>query len=374
MPIQVAHVVPLAARIGGYERQAILLASAQADRGLPASIITHAPHARPLRGRLEKVAVHAVNWRLGRASIGAIDRAIAGASVLHVHAIDPFSAAVVARGRRRGIPAIVKIATQGDALLYADPAANPPEVVTRRFLEPWRLARQQRRMREAWSVIRQCERFIALSRAIEEELQQVDIDANRIVHLPNAVMIAQSSVEIRSRASRAVYLGRLEARKRVGDLLDALEFVRKVHDDAQLHIVGDGMCRRALELRGTPAIFHGGVADPRALLAAADVFIFPSQREGCPNALLEAAAAGLPCIATRIPGIVDWFDDSMMVLAPPARPDLIAAAWLELWDDAARRRLLAASGRNRVASIAGTEIMLARYDEIYRTAMEAIQK
>jgi len=369
MPIQIAHVVPLAARIGGYERQALLLASAQADRGIFASIITHSPDARQLRSCLDGVTIHAVKWSLGRASVRAIDRAIAGASVLHVHAIDPFSAAVVARGRCRGIPSLVKMATQGDAAHFANPSANPPEVAVRRLFEPWRLARQQRLMGAAWSVIRQCERFIALSHAIEEELHEVGIEPGRIIRIPNAVSIPDSPIEIRQQARRAIYVGRLEERKRVGDLLAALTIVREVRSDAELHIVGEGSSRSGLESRPTAAIFHGRVTDPHTLMAAADVFIFPSEREGCPNALLEAAAAGLPCIATSIPGIVDWFDETMMVLAPPARPDLLAQAWMELWSDAARRKALANAARRRVASIAGVDVMLDRYADIYRILM-----
>lgn len=365
MAIQVAHVVPLAARIGGYERQALLLASAQARAGRSTSIITHASHARLLRRPAGDLTIHAVRWTLGRASTRAIDRAIATAHVLHVHAVDPFSAAVVERARRRGLPAIVKIATQGDAQRYADPHAYPPEVAAARRFEPWRLRRQQRLVAQAWSVLRECECFIALSSAIERELLGVGVARPRIVRLPNAVELPASPIGIRPIAKCAVYVGRLEERKRLGDLIEAHELVRARHPDAELHIVGDGTGRRDLQQRATSARFHGSVDDPRRLLAQADLFIFPSEREGCPNALLEAAAAGLPCIATAIPGITDWFDETMMRLVEPARPDLIAAAWFELWNDAARRRTLGESARRHARHVAALSTILQRYEEIY---------
>lgn len=365
MPIQVAHVVPLAARIGGYERQALLLAGAQGAAGPTASLITHASHARRLRHRTGSLTLHGVAWTLGRASASAIDPAISSAQVLHVHAVDPFSAAVVARGRRRGVPAILKIATQGDAQRYADPHAFPPEVAAVRRLEPWRLRRQQRLMAKAWSVLRDCERFIALSSAIEEELLGVGIARERIERLPNAVVVPASPVEIRRHAERAIYVGRLEGRKRLGDLLDAFSIVRAAHADAQLHLVGDGADLAELQRRSPEARFHGSIDDPQPCLAQADVFVFPSEREGCPNALLEAAAAGIPCIATAIPGVTDWFDATMMRLVEPARPDLIAAAWLELWSDAARRRALAQAARSRVERVADIRIILEHYQQIY---------
>ncbi|GEM_PF-4216080 len=370
MPIQVAHIVPLAARIGGYERQAILLAVAQAQSGLAASIITHAPHARQLHDRTPEIRIDGVNWNLGRASTRAIDRALVGITVVHVHAIDPFAAAVVLRARRRGIPAVIKIATQGDALRYANPVAHPPEVVSRRLFEPWRLRRQQRLMRDAWSVLRASEQFVALSSAIEHELEEVGIAADRIVRIPNAVSVPEAPIEIRKEARRAIYVGRLEARKRVGDLLAALDMVRKTRPNAELHVIGDGASRRSLQSQPSRAIFHGAIDDPHSMLRSADLFLFPSEREGCPNALLEAAAAGLPCIATRIPGIFDWFDESMMVLVEPARPEAIAHAWLGLWDDGPRRRTLAVAARTRLRTSAEVSAINEEYEQIYSRLIE----
>lgn len=365
MPIQVAHVVPLAARIGGYERQALLLAGAQARAGQSTSIITHASHARLLRRRTGDLAIHGVRWALGRASTRAIDRAISTADVLHVHAVDPFSAAVVEQARRRGVAALIKVATQGDAQRYADPHSFPPEVAAARRFESWRLRRQQHLMAQAWSVLRECECFIALSSAIERELLDVGVPQERIERLPNAVEVPASPIEIRPIAKCAIYVGRLEERKRLGDLIDAFHLVRETHGDAELHLVGDGAGRAGLQQRTSSARFHGSVDDPQRLLAQADLFVFPSEREGCPNALLEAAAAGLPCIATAIPGITDWFDETMMRLVEPGRPDLIARAWMDLWSDAVQRGALAKAARCRVRSIAELPVILQRYDATY---------
>lgn len=365
MPIQVAHIVPFASRIGGYERQARLLAAFQASIGLGVSIITHESDARRLAHDSPGVPIRSVNWRFGRARHRAIDQALGAADVLHVHAIDPFSACIILRARHHHIPAIVKVATQGDALHYADPKAHPPEVHLKRAFEPWRLRRQQRLMREAWSTIRQSQRFVALSTAIESELAGVGIPADRIVRLPNAVAIPSETVTIRPQARRAIYIGRLEERKRVHDLLHALQIVHATHPDAELHLVGEGSSRSGLECRASRVVFHGEVRDVSSLLLAADLFIFPSEREGCPNALLEAAAAGCPCIATRIAGIADWFDDRMLAFVDPRRPDSIADAWLELWNDAPRRCRLARSARDGVIATAAVEAIGRRYVALY---------
>src|SRR5690606_26043720 len=86
---------------------------------------------------------------------------------------------------------------------------------------------------------------------------------------------------------------------------------------ATLWIAGEGPSRRSLEMRatklGVPVHFFGEVtgAAKAELLAAADAFVLPSLRqrsgrtEGMPTALLEAAAAGVPIVASATGGIPD---------------------------------------------------------------------
>jgi glycosyltransferase involved in cell wall biosynthesis len=77
---------------------------------------------------------------------------------------------------------------------------------------------------------------------------------------------------------------------------------------------------------------------------AADVFAMPSTREGLPNALLEAMASGLPCVASRLPGVTDWFvgDGASGLLVPPGDVDALSAALTRALGDA---RVAAALGR-----------------------------
>ncbi|QSG11359.1 Glycosyltransferase [Halapricum desulfuricans] len=103
-------------------------------------------------------------------------------------------------------------------------------------------------------------------------------------------------------------VGRLIDRKGHGELLDAWATVRQEVPDAHLLIVGDGPERSALEAKATSlgirsSVHFAGLRDDVPdCLAAMDVFVFPSHYEGFPGALLEAMAAGLPCVATPVDG------------------------------------------------------------------------
>lgn len=103
-------------------------------------------------------------------------------------------------------------------------------------------------------------------------------------------------------------VGRLIDRKGHDELLDAWVTVRDEVPDAHLLVVGDGPRRAALEARASDrgvadcVHFTGLRDDVPDLLAAMDAFAFPSHYEGLPGALLEAMAAGLPCVATPVDG------------------------------------------------------------------------
>ena len=96
-------------------------------------------------------------------------------------------------------------------------------------------------------------------------------------------------------------------------------------------------------------IFTGHQADPWPWLAAADVFVLPSLSEGLPGALIEAMAAGLPCVTTDIPGNRELVKHGQTGLLVPAQdPTALASALRTLLNSSAEAQRLAMAGHAHV--------------------------
>lgn len=108
-----------------------------------------------------------------------------------------------------------------------------------------------------------------------------------------------------SRDLTVTALGRLDHNKGFDVLLDAFAQVHRSHPQYELLIYGDGELRQALQQQADALQLHDSVrfcgADPMAIhkVAASSVFVLSSRSEGMPNALIEAMAAGVPCVSTR---------------------------------------------------------------------------
>ena len=138
-------------------------------------------------------------------------------------------------------------------------------------------------------------------------------------------------------------------------------------------IVGEGIERRALEARAARAPLAGHVrlvgerTDVREMLPAFDLFVLPSQTEGMSNALLEAMAEGIPCIATDTGGNPEVVEhDASGLLVQRGQPAALAAAIGALAGDPARAGALGRAGRERVRGRFSRAAMLRTYENLYR--------
>jgi len=91
----------------------------------------------------------------------------------------------------------------------------------------------------------------------------------------------------------------------------------------------------------------GHVDDPMCWLPGLDLFAMPSLWEGLPISLMEAMAAGLPSVGSRVTGVDELIDESTGVLVPPADPVALADAIIGLLQDRERRRALGRCARAR---------------------------
>jgi glycosyltransferase involved in cell wall biosynthesis len=122
--------------------------------------------------------------------------------------------------------------------------------------------------------------------------------------------------------------------------------------------------RHAMESRVT---FLGERGDVAALLAAADVFVQPNTTpEGFGLALVEALAAGVPIVATRLGATPELVADQHALLVPP-EPEALAGALTALVTDPARRRALAAAGPARAAVLSDPAVVVPQLHDLLRT-------
>jgi colanic acid/amylovoran biosynthesis glycosyltransferase len=146
-----------------------------------------------------------------------------------------------------------------------------------------------------------------------------------------------------------ISVGRLSPEKGQAGLLQAFAKLRAAHPELQLRLVGDGPDRASLEtlakeLGLSDAVtFAGRLPEGETLaeIARADLLVLPSFMEGLPIVLMEAMAAGVPIIASRVAGIPELVeDDETGLLFTPSNWDELALRInLLLGDDALRTRL-----------------------------------
>jgi glycosyltransferase involved in cell wall biosynthesis len=168
------------------------------------------------------------------------------------------------------------------------------------------------------------------------------------------------------------YVGPLEAKKGLRDLLEGADRCRV--DGLVLVLVGEGslageLAEKAARLRFR-LVLPGRVEDVRPYLAAFDLFAFPSLQEAMGRALLEAMAAGLPILATRVGGIPEALQNGAAgLLVDPGRPDQITGAIERLAGDAPLRDRIGAAARRIAERDYGAGLMVQRTVELYRSVL-----
>jgi glycosyltransferase involved in cell wall biosynthesis len=176
-------------------------------------------------------------------------------------------------------------------------------------------------------------------------------------------------------------VGRLDPQKGHPVLLEAMREVVRRLPNARLVLVGGAQQAPpgyVEDLHLTAAhpdldgrvIFAGERSDVARLMAACDLFVLPSEWEGFGLVFVEAMAAGIPVVATRVSGIPEVvLDGETGVLVPVHDPDALAEAIVRLCEDPAERRRLGNNGFQRVREHFTAERMVDETLAIYREAL-----
>ena len=175
-------------------------------------------------------------------------------------------------------------------------------------------------------------------------------------------------------AEVVVTVTRLTRQKGIPTLLKAAARVHAARPGVRFVLVGPregegpfAVTEAELAAHRPYVVATGKRTDVPALLALADVFVFPTEyREGVPRALLEAALAGLPIVATRMPGCTDVVcDGESGFLVPPRSPGALADRILTMLRDPAAGRAMGGRAAALVRRDFGLELTAARYARIY---------
>ncbi len=172
-------------------------------------------------------------------------------------------------------------------------------------------------------------------------------------------------------------VGRFEIAKDYPNMLRAFAKVRMCRPEAVLLLAGRGSLQsetealaRSLNL-GSGVRFLGVRHDVPEVMSAADGYVMSSAWEGMPMVLLEAAAAGLPIVATKVGGNHEVVRDGESgFLVPPRDPERLAAAMLRLTElPGAQRRLMGERGREHVRAHYGLGRVVDRWEGVYRDVL-----
>jgi glycosyltransferase involved in cell wall biosynthesis len=164
---------------------------------------------------------------------------------------------------------------------------------------------------------RSADSIICQSQAMADDLSiSFGIPGGVLSVLANPIVQPAMQRPVLQAPPHLLYVGRLSHEKGADLLLHALAIARKTHPQIHLTILGTGLEETALHAMTTllgldNAVTFAGHTDPTRYFAEATLFVLPSRYEGMPNALLEAAAAGLPVVATPCcDGVVDLLRDA----------------------------------------------------------------
>jgi len=192
-----------------------------------------------------------------------------------------------------------------------------------------------------------CDVLVALTAAERDDHLALGIGrASQWRVIPSGVDVAALSLQVDAWRSAngderiwdAVSVGRLTAIKGMERLVRAWAEVRQQHPDARLAIVGDGEERSRLEdmcseMGLSSSVHFAGWSDPVPYLAGARTFVLLSHNEGMGRAVVEAFAAGLPCVVADVCGLRELVTPACGAVVDADDTPVVAEALLTLWGE-----------------------------------------
>ena len=196
--------------------------------------------------------------------------------------------------------------------------------------------------------LRRSREVITVSRDLLTTARRLGARANRSVAILNGCdtskfrprdrEAARETLAIPLHQDIVLYVGRLDLRKGLIELIEAMALLRRRRPSAHCYIVGEGADRillneavSRLEMEAHITFVPSCTTERVAIwIAAADLLTLPSYKEGCPNVILESLCSGRPVVATNVGGIPELMNDSSGRLVSPKAVAPLAKALEEV--------------------------------------------
>jgi N-acetyl-alpha-D-glucosaminyl L-malate synthase BshA len=220
-------------------------------------------------------------------------------------------------------------------------------------------------------VLRRADRVIAVSEFLRREALALGASEEKTRAIYAGVEPRPGMVKgVTAQGKRILFIGALVRQKGADLLIRAFKKVAEKHEDAELLLVGDGGERRNLQglsrALGVRVQFRGYVDKIDGVLRRSALLVLPSREEGFGLVLLEAMAAGVPVVATRVGGIPEVVvSGENGLLVGKEDVDALAEAIIKVLEEQDLRARLVLNGI-RTAEKFKWDKMAGEVDELYR--------
>lgn len=181
----------------------------------------------------------------------------------------------------------------------------------------------------------------------------------KIYYTPNGVSVSETPFDpkvkfgIESHEIIVLNVGVLQERKGTDVLFEAAKIAMELNPPVKFLVIGPGDPKE-FGLHALPNVICTGGLPPHEVLGVysyCDIFVLASRFEGRPNVLLEAMAAGIPCVATRLPGVLEVLNDESGILVDIEDPRALADAISVLANDPELRKTMGKRARGKIAAL-----------------------
>jgi glycosyltransferase involved in cell wall biosynthesis len=362
---RILQIIPTLVR-GGAEKQLTLLATGLAAKGWDVHVCV-LTHTGPLEADLRRAGVPLTfinkRWKLDPFAYLRLKREI---QRLQPDLVHTWLFAANAYGRQAAFAAGVKHVVAGERSV--DPWKGMMHLTIDRYLA------------------RRTERIVTNSSGVRDFYVRKGLSSEKFTVIPNGIAPFSPPANAVSRGELLAELGlpadakligaigRLWPQKRLKDVIWSADLVKCVRDDCHYLIIGDGPQRNRLE-RFTEKCevsdrvhFLGERNDIPRILPHFDLLILASGYEGQSNAIMEAMSAGVPVVASDIPGNRDLVvnGETGFLVEVGDRSGLTQKALMILGDQELAKKL-GSTGKERMLYEFSIEKMVERHEEMYRS-------